>query len=125
MPDSTHAEFNSTSHSHWGYCEENPKGARPEIGSLLQDLIRKTLSDLSSNESWNRLFAFAPACLSRPGRGGKSRNLTSSIIKQARAFETGLVPSTTDSIFINNKHSRVTKQRHSADQIIANRASAK
>ena len=102
-----------------------PKRARPEIGSLLQDLIRKTLSDLKSNESWNRLFAFAPASLSRPGRGGKSRNLTSSIIKQARAFETGLVPPTTDSVFIKHKHSRVTKQRHSADQIITNRASAK
>ena len=85
-----------------------PKGARPEIASLLQKLICTTVSDVNNVQNWEKLLGFSSACLVRPGRsgrGGKSRNLTTSIIKQTRAYKSGV--STPDDII--DHHRRVVQ----------------
>ena len=55
-----------------------PKGVRPSASTALQHLLQIVVRDPQTSDHWGRLFSFAPACFGRPGRGGKSRNLTSS-----------------------------------------------
>ena len=47
------------------------------------------MRDPQNSNNWGRLFSFAPACFARPGRGGKSRNLTSLRLRlSTRALQT-------------------------------------
>jgi len=63
-----------------------PRGARAEAAKTLQGLLRGVKNDVSNEAAWWRLLAFAPTCLAQPGRGGKSRNLTTMVLRQVRAF---------------------------------------
>ncbi|HSN24205.1 MAG TPA: hypothetical protein VLS45_08585, partial [Methylomicrobium sp.] len=66
-----------------------PKGARPAAANLLQKLIRDVLQHPSSSSHWSKLLGFSSHCLAKPSRGGKSRNLTTQIVKQIRQYELG------------------------------------
>ena len=61
-----------------------PKHARIAASSLLLKLINDVLQHPESTACWSRLLGFDSECLSKPSRGGKSRNLTIVIIKQIR-----------------------------------------
>jgi Reverse transcriptase (RNA-dependent DNA polymerase) len=65
-----------------------PKGARSAVAEVLERLIRDTLHDPSSTEPWLKLLGFS-SCLARPKRGGKSRNLTTQVIKLVRSYDSG------------------------------------
>ncbi len=71
-----------------------PKGARGEAAKALLQSITSVLRDPSSKPAWLNLFDFAPSCFVKPGRGGKSRNLTTKIIQQIRAYEHGEITHT-------------------------------
>ena len=66
-----------------------PKNARVHVGNLLLKLVNDILQHPSSITSWSRLIGFPYACLVKPQHGGKSRNLTSAIIKQVQQYEAG------------------------------------
>ena len=66
-----------------------PKGVRSSASTVLQHLIQTVVRDPQTPVHWERLFSFAPACFGRPGRGGKSRNLTSLVKRQIEAFDSG------------------------------------
>ena len=67
-----------------------PKNARVHVGNLLLKLINDVLQHPSSSVSWSRLLGFPSACLIKPSRGGKSRNLTNEIIKLVQKYESGI-----------------------------------
>jgi len=64
-----------------------PKGARPAAANLLQKLIIDVLHHPSTTSRWSKHTNFAASCLVKPSRGGKSRNLTTAIVKQIRQYE--------------------------------------
>ena len=64
-----------------------PKGARPVAAKLLQKLIQDVLLHSSSSSSWSKLLGFPSACLSKPNRGGKSRNLTTLFTNQIIQYD--------------------------------------
>jgi len=72
-----------------------PKGARPAAANLLQKLINDVLRHSSSSSSplslssRSRLLGYSTSCLVKPARGGKSRNLTTSVVNQLRQYELG------------------------------------
>ena len=72
----THPQMNSQ------ILKRIPKGARPAAANLLQKLIRDVLLHPSSSSHWTKLLGFSSNCLAKPSRGGKSRNLTTQIVKQ-------------------------------------------
>jgi len=65
-----------------GILKRIPKGARPTATNLLSKLIRDVLQHPLSTSSWSKLLGFPSACLAKPLRGGKSRNLTTQTVKQ-------------------------------------------
>ena len=70
-----------------------PKGARSAAANLLLKLIRDVLQHLLLTSSWSKLLGISLACLAKPSRGGKSRNLTKQIVKQIFYYEHGVVES--------------------------------
>ena len=64
-----------------------PRGARPDASRVLQRLLREVVRDPNDVNLWRTLFNFAPSCFSRPGHGGKSRNLTSLVKRQIESFD--------------------------------------
>jgi hypothetical protein len=60
---------------------------RPVASLVLQRLVQNVLREPNNPTHWNLLLNFAPACFSRPGRGGKSRNLTTLVKRQIEAFD--------------------------------------
>ena len=105
-----------------GILKRIPKGARPAAAILLTKLINAILQQPSSSSAWTRLLNFSGACLARPIRGGKSRNLTTLIVKQLRQFELG-AETNLDRPYI--RPSRRAKSAKNKDEIIAALASAK
>ena len=97
-----------------------PKGARPAAANLLQKLISDVLLHPSSSSSWSRLLGFSTSCLVKPKRGGKSRNLTTSIVKQIRQYELGTDPDPP-----SHPPAPSTKSSKTCDQVVAAMASAK
>jgi len=97
-----------------------PKGARPAVGSLLQKLIQDVMQRPSSTTSWSRLIGFSSSCLVKPSRGGKSRNLTTAIVKQVRQYELGTVITPPDRLPAQRR-----KLPKTYDETIAAMASAK
>ena len=74
------------------------RGARDVVAAGLQSPINTVLERLEDPQSWLRLWSFAEGCLRQPSeRGGKRRNLTSSVLAQTTAFTSavGLPPLTT------------------------------
>ena len=66
-----------------------PKAARSKLASTLGKLLQDVVDNPLVLQPWQRLLGFANACLVKPVRGGKSRNLTSRILQQCTAFEAG------------------------------------
>ena len=97
-----------------------PKGARLAAANLLQKLISDVLLHPSSSFSWSRLLGFSTSCLVKPKRGGKSRNLTTSVVNQIRQYEL-----CTDSDPPSHPPAPSTKSSKTCDQVIAAMASAK
>ena len=64
-----------------------PRGARVAAWKQLESLLRDVTKDPDNPALWERLFSFAPICLVRPGRGGKSRNLTTLVKNQILKFD--------------------------------------
>jgi hypothetical protein len=98
-----------------------PKGARSAVAEVLERIIRDTLRDPSSTEPWVKLFGFSSACLARPKRGGKSRNLTTQVIKQTRSYDSGVRVVSKEGRSERRKVLKIFNQ----DQAAASRASAK
>ena len=100
-----------------------PKGARPAATNLLQKLINDVVLHPMSSESWSKLFGFSSACFVKPLRGGKSRNLTTSIVKQIREYDLESEPHFGSPLHTNmNRRNNSSK---SADEVIARIASTK
>ena len=103
-----------------------PKGVRPGASTVLQRLIQNVVRDPQNADYWERLFSFAPACFARPGRGGKSRNLTSLVKRQIEAFDSGAssldTPRASETLV--RKHAG-TRKGVSEAELVARRASAK
>ena len=100
-----------------------PKGARPAATNLLQKLINDVVLHPMSSESWSKLFGFSSACFVKPLRGGKSRNLTTSIVKQIREYDLESEPHFGSPLHTNmNRRNNSSK---SADEAIARIASTK
>jgi hypothetical protein len=67
-----------------------PKNARVHVGNLALKLINDVIQHPSSATCWSRLLGFPSACLAKPSRGGKSRNLTTAIINQVQQYQAGI-----------------------------------
>jgi hypothetical protein len=92
------------------------------VANLLQKLIQNVLLHPSYENSWATLLRFTTACLAKPSRGGKSRNLATNIVKQVRQYDTGVEPSPAPP----SRHSaHCAMPVKSPDQVIATMASAK
>ena len=103
-----------------------PKGVRPDACRVLQQLIESVISDMNNREHWIRLFSYAPSCFSRPGRGGKSRNLTTLVKRQIEAFTSrGALGAETNLSRGGPRERLKTGKRCSDDEVSARRASAK
>ena len=63
------------------------RGARVAASKQLELLLRDVSKNLDNSALWERLFSFAPVCFVRPGRGGKSRNLTRLVKNQILNFD--------------------------------------
>jgi len=100
-----------------------PKGARPAAANLLLKLIRDVLQHPLLTSSWSKLLGFSSACLAKPSRGGKSRNLTTQIVKQIFQYEHGVVES--PSKLPGFRPTRCTKPAKAYDETIARTASVK
>ena len=72
---------------------------------------------------WGRLFSFAPACFARPGREGKSQNLTSLVKRQIEAFDSGA--SRPDNPLTSVRKHAGTRKGVSEAELVARRPSAK
>ena len=100
-----------------------PKGARPAVGFLLQKLIRAVMQHSSSTTNWSKLLGFPSSCLVKPSRGGKSRNLTTAIVKQVRLYELGIVAD--PPMCTSASRTKPAKPAKTRDETIAAIASAK
>ena len=100
-----------------------PKNARVCVANLLLKLINDILQHPTSSTCWSRLLGFPSACLAKPARGGKSRNLTSGIIKQVQLYEAG----TNQSTVAPTRYHRAVQRRpvRTPEQQIAAMAAAK
>jgi len=67
-----------------------PKNARVQVGNLVGKLINDVISLPTSVACWSRLPGFPSACLAKPNRGGKSKNLTTQISNQVQQYEAGV-----------------------------------
>ena len=109
-----------------------PKGARGAAASLLSNLITTVLENRTSLKAWSRLLGFA-TCLSNPPRGGRSRNLTTLLLRQIESYSTESNRAISTSIEIEPKPStRLLRSRDIAKanpsekpEAIAKRASVK
>jgi len=81
---------------------------------LLTDIIR----DPDDVTRWEKLFYFSSIGFTRPSRGGKSRNLTTLVVKQMREYDSGHIATN-----VKSRESRSTKTL--TDEMIAKTASAK
>jgi hypothetical protein len=98
-----------------------PKGARNVVSSCLESLISEVVKAPGNPDTWMKLFRFAPTCLKKPERGGKGRNLTSSIISHSRAYlDCALQPTC-----VKKSTHKTTTKRIADDQAVASRASLK
>ena len=99
-----------------------PRGSRTEAATVLHQLLGDVSKDVGNTGAWKRLLGFAPACLTQPGRGGRSHNLTTIVNRQIRGYD-GQIDSG-----IGSDHCKARKMRRATvdDEIVAaNRASAK
>ena len=81
-----------------------PKDARSATASLLLNLILDVLQHPLSTPSWSKLLGFSSACLAKPNQGGKSRNVTTQIVKQISQYDQGVAELPSDSIGFNHPH---------------------
>ena len=102
-----------------------PKGARSAAANLLSKLIRDVLQHPLSTSSWSKLLGFSSACLAKPSRGGKSRNLTTQIVKQLSQYDQGVAELPSDSISFNHPHRTNPPEKKTHDEAIARLASVK
>ena len=109
---------------HMQILKRIPKGARPAAASLLQKLLKDVVLHPTSTTSWSKLLAFSSSCLVKPNRGGKTRNLTTSIVKLVREYDLNSKPclETLDSQVFTNRRYNSSK---SADETTARMASVK
>ena len=64
-----------------------PKGARLAASNLLVKLLQAVTSHPDDVSAWRRLLGVAGVAFVKPQRGGKSRNLTSLVLKQLHSYE--------------------------------------
>jgi hypothetical protein len=98
-----------------------PKNARVHASNLLLKLINDVLQHPSASVSWRRLLEFPSACLVKPARGGKSRNLTTGLIKLMQQYEEGFSQNPAAS----NKRVAPRCSAKTVEQQIASMAAAK
>ena len=106
-----------------------PKGARVAASTLLSKLIQAILDAPDDIKGWKRFLGFASACFAKPSRGGKSRNLTKSVLRQIASYstETVLVHEQQEVTESNRKERNSGAFNHpvDVDSAIAKRAAAK
>ena len=102
-----------------------PKGARPAAAKLLLKLIRDVLQLPTSTSSWSKLLGFSSACLAKPSRGGKSRNLTTQIVKQIFHYDQGVVDLSSELLGFRPPHRTRPTKTKSYDETVAKMASVK
>lgn len=102
-----------------------PKGARSAAANLLLKLIRDVLQHPLSTTSWSKLLGFSSACLAKPRRGGKSRNLTTQIVKQIFQYDQGVRELPSESIGFNHPRQTNPPEKKTHDEVIARLASVK
>ena len=102
-----------------------PKGARSAAANLLSKLIRDVLQHPLSTPSGSKLLGFPSACLAKPSRGGKSRNLTTQIFKQISQYDQGVAELPSESISFNHPHRTNPPEKKTHDEAIARLASVK
>jgi hypothetical protein len=100
-----------------------PKNARIHVGNLVLQLINDVIRHPTSATCWSRLLGFPSACLAKPSRGGKSRNLTTMIINQVQQYEAGLeqsssTPSTRRPAQHCNKSVKTSEQQMRLQQLL-------
>ena len=66
-----------------------PRGARAAASALLGKLIEKVVEGRHNLTAWQRLLGFAGGCLTKPPRGGRTRNLTGLVLKQVAKYSVG------------------------------------
>ena len=69
--------------------QASAQGCPSSASTVLQRLAQDVVRGPQNSDNWGRLFSFAPACFARPGRGGKSQNLTFLVKRQIEAFDSG------------------------------------
>lgn len=102
-----------------------PKGARPSTANLLLKLIRDVLQHPLSTASWSKLFGFPSACLTKPIRGGKSRNLTTQIVKNVFQYDQGAIELPSKPPGFHSPHRVNPAKTQTHDEAIARMASVK
>jgi hypothetical protein len=97
-----------------------PKGARATAANVLLTFLNDILKNPLEEKAWTKLFEFASVGLRKPQHGGKSRNLTSLVIKQLQ--------SCAEDIQITeqaNYHTHKVTRGINSDSAIAKRAASK
>ena len=64
-----------------------PKGARITASNVLVKLLQAVTSRPEDVAAWRSLLGVAGVAFAKPQRGGKSRNLTSLVLKQLHSYE--------------------------------------
>jgi hypothetical protein len=102
-----------------------PKGARDAAAECFTQTLDSVLNAPEDRAAWTSLFGFAAGCFGvRTERGGKSRNLTTTICKQIQRFkEVGWT--VTDCQEAPPVHRKSKRAPLSSDAAAAKRASAK
>ena len=96
-----------------------PEDASRVLLGLLRDIIR----NVNDSSAWSRLFQFAPACFTQPGRGGKNRNLTNIVTKRIQSFASGAETGAEQEISRERSDRRRKALDHETE--VARRATAK
>jgi len=108
-----------------GILKRIPKGDRPAVTNLLSKLIRNVLQHPLSTSSWSKLLGFPSACLAKPLRGGKSRNLPTHIVKQIYEYDYGAVEPPPEPPGYRPPRRTIPPKKKSHDEAIAMLASVK
>jgi len=108
-----------------GILKRIPKGARLAATNLLSKLIHDILQHPLYTSSWSKILGFPSACLVKPLQGGKSRNLTTQIVKQIYEYDHGVVEPPPELLGFRPSRRTIPPKKKSHDEAIAMLTSVK
>ena len=93
-----------------------PKAARRCCADLLRSLLQDVVDNPDSSVKWTNLFNFGSSILRKPVRGGKSRNLSKTIMKRVTDLKDGKT-NTDELCSFQQKPNKTDKVRNLANAV--------